>query len=390
MDLQQINYKQPAIIIGCVALILSAVFIYIIASHSKTAEAKDSTPVQDMPKQVVSVVEITKQSINMKKELPGRITAYRQAQIRPQVDGIIMERLFEEGTDVEKGQQLYQIDDARYNAALNSARADLKSAQASAKSVSSQAKRYDQLVKIEAVSKQEYDDAMAALDQANASIAVAKAAVDVAQVNLDYTKVYAPISGRISRSYVTEGSLAIANQDQQLATITQLDPIYIDMQQSGEEALKLRSRLAGQDNISVQIVYGDDATQAYPHTGTLRFSEVTVDETTGSITLRAQVPNTEFVLLPGLFVKAQIDLGEREAILVPQRATTRSANGDLSVWTVDPQGKAQKRIIDVEQAHGNQWVVSSGIEAGDTVIIEGYQKISEGQDVEQTAWNNAL
>lgn len=376
---------KKIIIIAIIAVGLIGGFVaYQKLAHNEGAEAQASQ--QERPPQTVATLGLQRETITLKKELPGRITAYRQSQVRPQVDGIIMERLFEEGSNVEKGEQLYQIDDARYVAALNSAKADLKSAEANIKSVQSQEKRYEKLVKIDAISAQEYDDIKAELDQARAAIAVAKAAVDVAQVNLDYTKVYAPISGRISRSYVTEGTLATANQTQQLATITQLDPIYIDMQQAGEEALQFRSRMAGQESVPVKILYGDSEDKIYPHEGTLKFSEVTVDETTGSITLRAEIPNKDLVLLPGLFVRAQLNLGKRDVLLVPQRATTRSANGKLSLWVVDHENKAQKRDLEVEQAHGNQWIVRSGVKAGEKVIIEGYQKIGAGQTVTPISW----
>lgn len=339
-----------------------------------------------MPPQAVAVLELAPETITFSHELPGRVSPYRQSQVRPQVDGIITERLFEEGADVEKGQQLYQIDDARYEAALNSAKADLKSAKANVKTVEARAKRYEDLVKINAVSEQEYDDVRAQYDQAKAAIAVAQAAVDLAQVNLDYTKVYAPISGRISRSFVTEGTLVTANQAQNLATITQLDPVYIDMQQSGSEALHLRSRMMGKETIPVKLILDDKTGKGYPHDGTLKFSEVTIDETTGSIALRALMPNPNGVLLPGLFVRAGLDLGQNEVLLVPQRATTRTPEGNLTVWVVGADNKAQPRPIEVEQAYKDSWVVAGGLKAGDAVIVEGYQKIGPGAAVSPTPW----
>lgn len=339
-----------------------------------------------MPPQAVAVLELAPETITFSHQLPGRVSPYRQSQVRPQVEGIITERLFEEGADVEKGQQLYQIDDARYEAALNSAKADLKSAQANVKTLEARTKRYQDLVKIDAVSKQEYDDVKAQLDQANAAIAVAQASVDVAKVNLDYTKVYAPISGRISRSFVTEGTLVTANQAQNLATITQLDPVYIDMQQSGIEAIHLRSRVMGKETIPVKLVMDEKAGKSYPHDGTLKFSEVTVDETTGSIALRALMPNKEGLLLPGLFVRANLDLGQVEVLLVPQRATTRTPEGNLTVWVVGADNKAQPQSIEVEQAYEDSWVVTSGLKAGDRVIVEGYQKVGPGAVVFPTPW----
>lgn len=336
--------------------------------------------------QSVAVLTLEKQKITFTQELPGRITPFRQSQVRPQVDGIITERLFEEGVTVEKGQQLYQIDDARYRAALNSAIADLKSAKANIKSVEARADRYKDLVKINAVSAQEYDDVKAEFDQAKAAVAVAQAAVDVAQVNLDYTKVYAPISGRIGRSIVTEGALVTANQSQHLAIITQLDPVYVDMQQSGASAMHLRTRLVGKETTPVRLIMDDSQGTEYPHVGALKFSEVTVNETAGAITLRALFPNTDAVLLPGLFVRAKLDLGSDTALLVPQRATIRNPDGSISAWVVDANNKAQPRTVTVERSYEDNWVVASGLNVGDKVIVQGYQKVGPGSEVAPTAW----
>jgi membrane fusion protein (multidrug efflux system) len=336
----------------------------------------------------VAVITIGQEEIVQSITLPGRISPFRQSQVRPQVDGIITERLFEEGATVEKGQQLYQIDDARFKAATGSALADLKSARANVKTIEARTKRYEQLVKINAVSKQEYDDVKAQLDQANAAIAVAQAAVDVANVNMGYTKVYAPISGRIGKSFVTEGALVTANQSQSLTVITQLDPVYIDMQQSGDEAVKLRTQMAGKDSVPVHVQLDEKTNLLYAHEGTLKFSEVTVDETTGSIALRAIMPNPDGQLLPGLFVRASVDLGSEKAILVPQRATVRTPDGKLVVWTVSADQKAHMTSIDVIKTYKDQWIVQSGLSVGDTVIIEGYQKIAEGALVKTTPWVN--
>ncbi|MCF8496188.1 MAG: efflux RND transporter periplasmic adaptor subunit [Alphaproteobacteria bacterium] len=338
------------------------------------------------PAMPVSVLELKRETIALTRSLPGRVSAFRQSQVRPQVNGIITKRLFEEGANVQKGDQLYQIDDARYKAALASAQADLTSARSNITSIQARASRYEELVKIDAVSHQEYDDVKAQLDQANAGVAVAKAAVDVAQVNLGYTKVYAPISGRIGRSLVTEGALVTANQEQALSIITQLDPVYVDMQQSGTEAMELQGQMGGQDAVPVSVFVGDNTVLAYPHEGALKFSEVTIDETTGSITLRAIVPNPDSVFLPGLFVRATIDVGEKEVLLVPQRAATRMPDGSLSVWIVDEGNKAQMRSVQVDSAYKDNWIVSSGMEAGDKIIVEGYQKIGPGAEVVPSPW----
>lgn len=339
----------------------------------------------------VSVLQLQQQTISVTHTLPGRIAASKQSQVRPQVNGIITARLFEEGAQVEKNQQLYQIDDARYKAALTSAQADLKSARSTINSIEARARRYEDLVKIDAVSRQEYDDVIAQLDQANAAVEVAKAAVEVARVNLAYTKVYAPISGQIGRSLFTEGALVTANQGEPLAVITQLDPVYIDMQQSSLDASMLQQArlLEGSDTIPVTIMIGDNNQAAYPHTGELKFSEVTIDQTTSSITLRAVSPNPEKTLLPGLFVRAIINIGERSALLVPQRATTRTPDGKINVWVVDTDNTAQPRVFETYGTHGDSWIVKNGLNAGETIIVEGYQKVGPGSQVIPSPWEGA-
>ena len=354
------------------------------SAEMKAQSEQEAMAQMAMMKPAVQVAEIKIRKIPSTLTLPGRISAFAQAQVRPQVNGIITGRLFKEGTIVEKGQQLYQIDDASYKAALASAKADLQSARANVKSVKAKANRYESLVKIEAVSKQDYDDIKAQIDQARAAIAIAQAAVDVAQVNLGYTRVYAPISGRIGRSLVTEGTLVTANQAQVLAVITQLDPVYVDMQQSGLDAMILRNHMADGTQIPVSLKIeesGESASMSYPETGSLEFSEVTMDETTGSVTLRAIMPNAKGLLLPGLFVRAQLDLGEKDALLVPQRATTRTAAGELVVWVLDTGNTAQQVIIKTDGSYEEDWVVTDGLSAGQIVVTEGYQKLSPGAEV---------
>lgn len=333
----------------------------------------------------VSTLALTMKTVGFSQQLPGRISSFRQSEIRPQVDGIITERLFEEGAKVAKGQQLYQIDDKRHKAALHSAVADLKSANALLKTAKSREKRYKNLVSIHAVSVQEYDDVKASYDQAIASVAVAQAAVDVAKVNVDYTKVYAPISGYISRSFVTEGALVTASQTQYLARITQLDPVYVDMQQSSAEAMSVRTQMMGENTVPVHVILDEKTDKRYPVVGEVKFSEVTVDEGTGSIALRALIPNPDGLLMPGLFVQASLDLGEKSVLLVPQRATIRTPNGGLNAWVVI-DGKAQLRSIQVASAYKDSWVVLEGLIVGDQVIVEGYQKVRAGSDVAAVPW----
>ena len=271
-----------------------------------------------------------------------------------------------------------------------SAEADLKSAKSTIRSIEARSNRYKDLVKIDAVSKQEYDDVKAELDQALAGVAVAEAAVEVAKVNLDYTKVYAPISGRIGRTLVTEGALVTANQSQAMAVITQLDPVYVDMQQASEDAMALQqAKMDGQDSAKVSIQLGKDASMVYPEKGSLKFSEVTIDETTGSVTLRAVVPNPNDVLMPGLFVRATLELGTQEAILVPQRAAIRQPDGSLTVWVVGDGNIANPRSLKVSEAYEDQWIVTDGLKPGEQVIVEGYLKIAPGAKVAPSPWKQA-
>ena len=343
-------------------------------------------PAASAPPPQVAVLKLKEEVIDLTHELPGRVSAARQSQVRPQVDGIIVERLFEEGSYVEKGQQLYQIDAARYEASLNSALADLKSTQANTKFVEARSKRIQRLRKNGAVSQQDFEDVEIELEQAKAAEAVAQAAVDLAKVSLNYTKVYAPIAGRIGRSLVTEGALVTANQTQALTVITQLDPVYVDMQLSGVQVLKLQSYVAGSKALPVDLVMGNTDEFNYPHTGQLKFSEVTVAESTGSVTLRAVIPNPEGTLLPGLFVRAQLSLGQQSVILVPQRATTRTPEGQITVWKVDADNRARPTGISVSSTHGSDWVVTDGVSVGDQLIIAGYQKLGPGAEVSTTPW----
>ncbi len=354
------------------------------ACSNESEQAQGSA--QSMPAPAVSVVKLIEQPVVHEMILPGRVSPSRQSQVRPQVDGVITERLFEEGAQVEKGQQLYQIDEARYLAQLNSAKADLKSAQANLKTLEAKARRYDDLVAQNAVSKQEYDDVIAQKEQAQAAISVAEAAVDVAKVNMGYTKVYAPISGRISRSFVTEGTLVITNQSQQLATITQLDPVYIDMQESGSAILTLRQAMSKLGAMDVELTVDEVTGERYGQTGSVKFSEVTVDETTGSVTLRAEMPNPDGVLLPGLFVKGHVITGRENALLVPQRATTRQPDGSLSVYVVNQNNEVEGRTLNIGKIYRDKYVVLDGVTEGERVIVTGYQKVKPGAKVNPSDW----
>lgn len=333
----------------------------------------------------VSVLELKSQIISREETLPGRITAFKQAEIRPQVNGIITQRLFEEGAYVEKLQPLYQIDDRPYRAALSSAQANLQSALATAKASEAKEERFKRLISNNTVSGQAYDDAKAEFDQAVASISIAEAAVTTAQVSLDYTKVLSPISGRIGKSSVTEGALVTTNQLESLSVITQLNPIYVDINQSGADAMRLRQEIVGK-NIPVSVIIDKDRNIRHLEKGELKFSGIIVDETTGSIGLRAVVPNSNDILLPGLFVHAIIELGEQDVVLVPQRASTRQADGSLVIWILDDDNKAIPKKLVVSGSYQDKWIVTNGAEAGDTVIIEGYQKIRPNMTVSPSVW----
>lgn len=360
-----------------VVVILLGVVVWYSAFESAAPEGQNATDGQSLS---LAVMKVERQEVALQEELPGRTVAYKTSEIRPQVGGIITERLFVEGSEVEEGQQLYQIDPAPYEAAYNSARADLAKAQANVKSVKAKAQRYKKLVKIEAVSKQDYDDIQANLAQAQADIAIAKAAVERAKINLDYTKVYAPIHGRIGKSQVTKGALVTADQAEPLATITQLDPIYVDMPQSSAELMRLRQRLGALNEVPVTLRM-EGMQEPYKEKGKLQFHEVTVDRTTDSVQLRALFPNPDLVLLPGLFVRAQLQLENEPALTVPQSATARNPEGQLFVWKLDENQQAQQQVITAERAVKGKWVVASGLQAGDVIITEGLIALRPGVTV---------
>jgi len=325
------------------------------------------------PPPKVSVVTLRTQSVPIVTELPGRVNAYRTADVRPQVNGIILRRLFVEGGEVKSGQQLYQIDPAPYKAAYDSAVAGNASAKALAQ-------RDKSLVETNLVSKQDYDNAQAAWLQA-------QAAVETARINLVYTRVLSPITGRISRSFVTEGALVTANQPTALATVQQLEPVYVDVTQPITTLLRLRreaeagllkQNAAGKTQVRVRLEDGTD----YAHPGTLEFSEVTVDQGTGSVTLRALVPNPQRVLLPGMFVREEIDEGVRkDAVLAPQQGVSHDQKGEPNALVVGPDNVVELRNLQVDRAIGDQWVVNSGLVAGDRVIVEGIQSAKPGTKV---------
>ncbi|MEJ2039177.1 MAG: efflux RND transporter periplasmic adaptor subunit, partial [Desulfosarcinaceae bacterium] len=335
----------------------------------------------------VSTVTIQTRTLLLTTQLPGRTSAFRIAEIRPQVSGLVQKRLFTEGTDVKAGDVLYRIDSASFKTALMNARAALGRSEANLPAVRARAERYKELLAERAVSQQDVDDAEGALKQLEADVAYWKASVETARINMAYTRITAPISGRIGRSGVTEGAIVTAYQPVALATIQQLDPIYVDVPQSTTDLLRLKRRLEdgrlsqnGQNQKKVKLLLEDGS--AYPLEGTLQYRDVTVDPTTGSVTLRVVVPNPDGVLLPGMFVRSVIKEGVlAEAILIPQQAVSRDPKGNPVAMVVDPQDKVQLRMLTLDRAEGNQWLVSAGLTPGERVIIEGLQKVRPGVTV---------
>jgi membrane fusion protein (multidrug efflux system) len=333
------------------------------------------------------VATLQPQQVVLTTELPGRTSAYLVSEIRPQVNGLIQKRLFTEGSDVNAGQILYQIDPAPFQAALDNAKASLSRAEAGRSSIRLRVERYKDLLTDKAVSQQDYDDALSSLNQVEADSKYWKAMVETANINLGYTRVTAPISGRIGKSNVTDGALVTAYQPMALSTIQQLDPIYVDVPQSTTELLRFnRSAEDGglnQDGMNQKKVklFLEDGT-TYPLEGTLQFRDVTVDPTTGSVILRIVFPNPQGVLLSGMFVRAVVKEGARQqAILIPQQAVSRDLKGNPVVLIVDANEKVQQRMLTLDRAIGDQWLVSSGLTFGDRVIVEGLQKVRPGAAV---------
>jgi membrane fusion protein (multidrug efflux system) len=350
----------------------------------RTTQAPPAAPVQ------VGVVTLKAQSVALTTELPGRTTAFLTADVRPQVSGLVTRRIFIEGAEVKAGEQLYQIDPATYQAAYDSAVATLAHNQAALASARAKSARYRPLAAAQAVSRQDYDDAVASAGEAAADIGTAQASIEQARINLGYTKVTSPISGRIGRSSVTPGALVTANQTTVLATVTQLDPIYVDVTQPATTLLRLRQELAagklqasGPNQAKVELILEDGS--KYPVPGTLQFSEVTVDQGTGTVLLRAIFPNADHSLLPGLYVRAELQEGvDDKGLLVPQQGVAHNTHGDPTVLVVDKDNKAALKIVQTSRTFGDKWIVTGGLAAGDRVIVDGLQKVRPGAVVQAT------
>jgi membrane fusion protein, multidrug efflux system len=344
-------------------------------------------PAGPPPAPEVGVVTVDPQVIDLTTELSGRTSAYRIAEVRPQVQGIIQRRLFTEGSEVQAGQPLYQIDSGPYRAAAARADAELASAQAQLNAARLQAERSASLVESGVVSRQDNDNVQAAARSAEAAVAAASAALASARIDVSYAEIRSPIAGRIGRSLVTEGALVKNGQDEALATVAQLDPMFVDVTESSAELLRLRQdlaegRLQRADAEHARVTLTLEDGSRYPHDGKLKFSEVTVDQGTGSVLLRAEFPNPERLLLPGMFVRARLMQGTSgQALLVPQAGVSRNARGDAVVMLAGPDDKAMERVIKVDRVVDGQWLVSSGLAAGDRVIVEGLQKVRAGAAV---------
>jgi len=369
----------PGLRTGALALplVLASTLVLVACGQSGAQSAGAGGP---PPAPQVGVVTVQPGNVGLVTELPGRLEASRIAEVRARVAGILQKRVFKEGSDVKSGQKLFQIDDAPYRAAVAQAQASLAQAEASLAQSRALAERYAPLVAQNAVSKQDYDNAVAARLAGEANVAAAKAAVTVAQINLGYASVTAPIAGRIGRTLVTEGALVGQGTPTQLALIQQIDPLYVNFTQSAADALKLRAQMAsgkyqsaGANAAKISVVLEDGST--YGHAGKLLFADLSVDPTSGQVTLRAEVPNPEHALLPGLYVRVRLQQAQADnAVLLPQQAVTRSVTGD-TVLVVGEGGKLAPRPVKLGPSQGDEWVVLDGLKAGKQVMVDGFQKL---------------
>ncbi len=374
---------------------LGAMLALLLTACGQGSGQAQAQPGGGMPPPEVGVVTVAPGAVGLVTELPGRLEASRVAQVRARAAGIVLQRLFREGSDVRAGQPLFRIDAAPYAAAAASARANLARAEANLGQASALAERYKPLVEANAISKQDYANAVSAQKQAEADVAVQRAAVQTAQINLGYASVTAPISGRIGRALVTEGALVGQGEATPLAMIQQINPMYVNFTQSASDVLKLRQALAqgrlqragGEEGVLVHLALEDGS--PYPNAGKLLFSDLSVDPATGQITLRAEVPNPKGTLLPGLYVRVQLEQAKASgAVLLPQQAVTRSQQGD-TVMVVGADGKVAPRPVQIGSAQGANWVVLGGLKNGEQVVVDGFQKIRPGAPVKPVPWQAA-
>ncbi|MBP9913237.1 MAG: efflux RND transporter periplasmic adaptor subunit [Opitutaceae bacterium] len=372
------------------ALFTGTVFVASLLTAGCGKSGQAAAPAAPAPMEV-GVLTIQPEALTLSQELPGRLSAQRVAEVRARINGIVQHRLFTEGSDVQEGQVLFEIDPAPYQAALDSARANLARAEAGAASAQAQAERFKGLVATNAIAKQTYDNAVASQLSAQADIAAAKAAVQAAEINLGYTRVASPINGRIGRAEVTEGAYVQQATATLLATVQQLDSLYVDLSQPAEEVLRLKQALAsgrlqrtGEGGVPFTLTLDDG--KSYATAGSLQFSDVTVNRSTGSVMLRGTVPNPNLDLLPGMFVRAQLQEGTNPAaILVPQSVLTRNGKGEALVMLVGADGKVEQRVVQTARAVGNRWLIIAGLQPGDQVIVDHLQKIRPGSPVKAAA-----
>ncbi|HAT1681595.1 TPA: efflux RND transporter periplasmic adaptor subunit [Klebsiella oxytoca] len=367
--------------------VASLVMVLMLSAGSALTGCDNQTPRQKvLPVPEVGVVTLRLTTLPVITELPGRTRAYRIAEVRPQVSGIILKRQFVEGSDVKAGAPLYRIDPALYQATYDQALGSLARARAAADTDRLKVVRYQKLLGTQYISRQDYDDAKSTLEQDEASVVTAGAAVETARINLAHTRLTAPISGRTGRSAVTEGALVQNGQAAALTTIQQLDPLYVDVAQSSDDFLRLKRELADgrlkQDNGRAKVTLVTTDGVAFPLTGTLEFTDVTVDQTTGSVTLHALFPNPDHTLLPGMFVRARLEEGiSPDALLVPQQGVTRTPRGEASVMVVGDGDRVVMRQVTAARAVGDRWLVTAGLKSGDRVIVSGLQKVRPGIQV---------
>ncbi|MEY4207903.1 MAG: hypothetical protein RLZZ20_1055 [Pseudomonadota bacterium] len=369
-------------------LLVPTVIVSLLAACGDKKPAAPGPGAGAPPPANVATISIAPEQVANVTELPGRIEAIRSAEVRARVGGIVQRRLFNEGSEVRAGATLYQIDPAPFQAAVSNAEATLARAEANLGQTNTRLNRYRALVDTNAISKQEFDDAQSAQKLAAADVAAAKASLDTAKLNLSYSTITAPITGRIGRTLVTEGALVTANDPTALAIIQQLDPIYVTLTQSSVEMAQLREKVSqsGHGGVKTKLTLVTEDGKPYPHTGQLLFSEATVDPSSSSVILRAQFPNRERTLLPGMYVRVRLEQGVRpNTITVPQQAVMRTADGSM-VMTVDAEGKVAPRPVKTGGAYGTSWIVTSGLKEGDQVIVEGLQKAKPGATVKPSPW----
>ncbi|MCA9908062.1 MAG: efflux RND transporter periplasmic adaptor subunit [Anaerolineae bacterium] len=355
------------------------------------AQSTEDLPQRSAPD--VGIVTLAAQNIVPRDELPGRVVAFRVAEVRPQLSGILVRRRFEEGSVVRAGQVLYEIDPESYQAAYDQAEATLDHARATAASLGGKAERYATLVKSKGISQQHHEDAQAAYRQALASVKMQEAALRTAHLNLERTHVMAPISGHIGRSMVSEGALVTAGQNSALATIQQIDPIYVDLVQPSQDVLrfKRRSSAGNARSVTARVTLRLEGRDHYEHTGILKLTELSVDPRTGSVTLRAQFPNPNGLLLPGMYVRAEVDQGlEQTVILAPQQAVIHNAKGEPTARVIDAANQVEERVLTTLATMADRWIVVDGLQAGERLIVEGVQRIAPGQSVNPVEVSNML